>query len=128
MYPSTFRFQIRVQHPTRILTSQPISNPITSITRTRDVPFRIRTGDLLSRSEQHGLVPLFSLLRSVDRLEHELAVLHLLRRLGVESNSVHDWFEVLREELSEESDLIEMRRHDTKWVRGDRQTVNAIES
>ena len=120
MYSSTFRFQIRVQHPTRVRTGQPISNLITSITRTRDAPFRIRTGDLLSRSEQHGLVPLLSLLRSVDRLEHELAVLHLLRRLGVEGDSVHDWFKVLREELSEESDLVEMRRHDAKWVRGDR--------
>jgi len=47
-------------------------------------------------------------LQSINRLEHELTVVHLLRRLGVESYSVHDWFEILGEELSEESDFVEM--------------------
>jgi len=76
------------------------------------VPFRIRTRNLLPRSEQHRLVPQLSLLRSVDRFEHELAVVHLLGRLGVEGDSVHNWFEILREELSEEGDFVEVRRHD----------------
>jgi len=91
---------------------------------TGSVPFRIRTRNLLPRSEQHRLVPQLSLLRSVDRFEHELAVVHLLGRFGMEGDSVHDWFEILREELSEESDFVEMRRHGGMGVEGE---ANAIE-
>ena len=83
-----------------------------SIRNSGDAPLRIRARDLLPRSEQHGLVPQLPLLRGVDRLKHELAVVHLLGGLGVEGDSVHDRFEILCEELSEESDFVEVRRHD----------------
>lgn len=41
----------------------------------------------------------------------------------MESYSVHDWFEILREELPEESDFVEMRRHCLEMVK---EEVNEI--
>jgi hypothetical protein len=122
MHSSTLRLQIRVQHPTRARPQRSARNLETYDIDTErgGAPLRIRARDLLPRSEQHGLVPLLPLLRGVDRLEHELAVVHLLRGLGVEGDSVHDRLEILCEELSKESDFVEVRRHDMKVGAGKR--------
>jgi hypothetical protein len=78
------------------------------MTGKRERPFRIGARHFLPRSEQHGLVPQLSLLRSVDRLEYEFTVEHLLRGFGVKGDSVYDRFEILCEELSEEGDFVAM--------------------